>query len=375
MVPLLPNVDPEGLLEYSVVYSDRSLNHMSNRFSRIIRDVSSTLKEVYNAHSVATVPGGGTYAMEAVARQFATDKSCLVIRNGWFSYRWSQILERGSIPADLRVLKAQVASNDKEAPYAPPPVDKVTAHITAERPDLVFAPHVETSSGLLLPDVYLRTIAEAVHSVGGLFILDCVASGAMCIDMLDVGVDLLISAPQKGWSGSPGFGLVLLSAEAHERIQKTTSSSFACDLLQWLRVTEAYEDGSYAYHATMPTDTMATFHSVMQETEDFGFDRAREAQWELGSKLRSLLALNGFPSVAAAGYEAPTVVVSYTEDPEIFSGQKFAEVGVQIAAGVPLRVDEPDSFRTFRVGLFGLDKLRDVEGTVQRFKIALDKLS
>nr|WP_269156105.1 aminotransferase class V-fold PLP-dependent enzyme [Pandoraea apista] len=372
---LLPDVDHEGLLEYSVVYTDRSINHMSQRFQGVMRDISGVLKQVYNARSVAIVPGSGTFGMEAVARQFATNKKCLVIRNGWFSFRWSQIFEMGNIPSESIVLKARPVEEGRQAAYAPAPIEEVVAAIREHKPDLVFAPHVETASGMMLPDTYLRAVADAVHAVGGMFVLDCIASGTVWVDMQACGVDILISAPQKGWSASPCCAMVMFSPLARERIESTTSTSFACDLRQWLQIMEAYEKGGFAYHATMPTDSLTTLRDVMKETEAYGFDKVRAEQIELGQRVRSLLAAKGFRSLAAKGFEAPGVVVCYTDDDGIRSGKKFVDVGLQIAAGVPLRVDEPDDFKTFRIGLFGLDKLHDVEGAVNRLAKALDSIS
>jgi alanine-glyoxylate transaminase / serine-glyoxylate transaminase / serine-pyruvate transaminase len=375
MPALLPDVDPDGLLEYSVVYTDRALNHMSKRFQAAMRDLSATLKGVYGARSAVVVPGSGTFGMEAVARQFAQDKRCLVVRNGWFSYRWSQILEMGRIPAEAAVLKARRTGAGPQAPFAPPPVEEVVAAIRSQRPDLVFAPHVETASGILLPDRYVRAVGEAVREVGGLFVLDCVASGAVWVDMRASAVDVMVTAPQKGWSGTPCCGLVLLGERARERIESTTSSSFACDLRKWLQIMETYEGGGHAYYATPPTDGLVVLRDVMAEARADGFDRLKERQLELGRRVRELLGRKGFPSVAAAGFEAPGVVVSYTDDPAIQNGSKFAAAGLQIAAGVPLQCDEGPDFRTFRIGLFGLDKLRDVDGAVRRFQAALDAVA
>jgi aspartate aminotransferase-like enzyme len=371
---LLPEVDPDGLLEFSVVFTDRSLNHMSQAFQQVMRDISSTLKEVYHARSVVVVPGGGTYGMEAVARQFATGRKCLVIRNGWFSYRWTQIFEAGAIPSSHTVMKARPVSDEPQAPWAPAPVGEVVAAIRAERPDLVFAPHVETSSGMMLPDAYLRAVADAVHEVGGMMVLDCIASGAIWVDMQACGIDVLISAPQKGWSASPCSALVMLGERARERIDDTRSTSFACDLLKWLQIMEAYENGGHAYHATLPTDALKRFRDAMLETRRDGFEHLRAAQSELGSRVRALLAGHGVKSVAAPGFEAPGVVVSYTADDGIKSGAKFAAVGLQIAAGVPLQCDEGADFRTFRLGLFGLDKLEHVDRTVASLKDALERV-
>ncbi|BBQ01138.1 class V aminotransferase (plasmid) [Burkholderia sp. SFA1] len=372
MPGLLPDVDREGLLEYSVVYTDRSINHMSRLFQGVMRDISDALKEVYHAKSVIVVPGSGTFGMEAVARQFATNKKCLVIRNGWFSFRWSQIFDMGGIPSESIVLKARPAAQGRQAAYVPPPIDEVVAAIKEQKPDLVFAPHVETASGMMLPDAYLRAVSDAVHAVGGMFVLDCIASGTVWVDMQASGIDILISAPQKGWSASPCCGLVMLGALARERIETTTSTSFACDLRKWLQIMETYESGGFAYHATMPTDSLATLRDVIKETQAYGFDKVQAEQLELGKRIRALLAEKGFKSVAAAGFEAPGVVVCYTDDDGIRSGKKFADAGLQIAAGVPLQCDEPDDFKTFRIGLFGLDKLHDVDAAVARFAKALD---
>lgn len=374
MSDLFPHVDPDGLIEYSVVYTDRSLNHMSRSFQAVMNDISTTLKSVYNAHAVAVVPGSGTFGMEAVARQLAHGRKCLVIRNGWFSYRWTQIFEMGGIPASSTVLKARPQSQPSQAAFIPPPIDEVIATIAAQKPDLVFAPHVETSSGMILPDDYLRAVADAVHAVGGLFVLDCIASGALWVDMQASGVDVLISAPQKGWSASPCCALVMLSQAAQSRVEATQSSSFACDLKKWLQVMQAYEQGGHAYHATMPSDGLMRFRDVMWETRDYGFEALRDDQLELGRRVRALLAEKGFKSVAADGFEAPGVVVCYTTDSEIRSGSKFAAQGLQIAAGVPLQCDEPADFQTFRIGLFGLEKLRNLDRTVDILQRALDNI-
>lgn len=374
MAALLPDVDPDGLLEYSVVFTDRSLNHMSRSFQAVMNDISGTLKRVYNARSAVVVPGGGTYAMEAVARQFATGKKCLVIRNGWFSFRWTQIFDAGQIPSESTVLKARLIEEGNQAAFAPVPVAEAVAAIKTEKPDLVFAPHVETASGIILPDDYMRAIADAVHSVGGMFVLDSVASGAIWVDMEDIGVDVLISAPQKGWSASPCAGLVMLNAEARKRIDATTSSSFACDLKKWLEIMEAYENGGHAYHATLPTDAIAVLRDVMKEAEAYGLDKLRAEQQELGDRVRALLLEKGFRSVAAEGFQAPGVVVCYTDDVDIHNGSKFMVEGLQIAAGVPLGCDEPDDYRTFRLGLFGLDKLHNIDRTVENLETALNRI-
>ena len=374
MPGLLPNIDPDGLLEYSVVYTDRSLNHMSSSFQQAMNDVSSSLKKVYNAESVVLVPGGGTYGMEAVARQFANNKDCLVIRNGWFSYRWSQILEIGKIPSKLTVLKAARKSPGHQEPFSPVDIDEVVQKIKSEKPAMVFAPHVETSAGIILPDEYIKAVSEAVHSVGGIFVLDCIASGAIWVNMEKCGVDILVSAPQKGWSASPAFGMVMLSQNASSKIHKTQSTSFSCDLLKWLQMMQAYENGGHAYHATMPTDAIKHFRDTINETAVFGFNKACDKQQELGDRVRSLVKKYGFISVAAEGFLAPGVVVSYTSDKDIHNGSKFKSLGMQIAAGVPLQCDEGDDYQTFRLGLFGLDKLKDVDSAVQRLENVFNQL-
>ena len=374
MSGLLQNVDPDGLLEFSVVYTDRALNHMSKSFQGVMKDISGILKSVYHAHSVALVPGSGTFGMEAVARQFAGGKKVLVIRNGWFSYRWTQIFDMGKIPSESIVLKARRTGDGKQAPWAPAPIDEVVATIAREKPAVVFAPHVETASGMILPDDYLRAVSDAVHAVGGLFVLDCIASGAMWVNMEATGVDLLVSAPQKGWSSSPCCAMVMMSERARKAIDATNSSSFACDLKKWLQIMETYEGGGHAYHATMPTDALTRLREVMMETQAYGFDKVRAEQIELGSKVRALFESRGIPSVAAEGFKAPGVVVSYTIDPEIQSSRKFLAEGLQTAAGVPLQCDEPADFMSFRVGLFGLEKWHNVDRTVGQLAAALDRL-
>lgn len=374
MPGLLPEVDPDGLLEYSVVYTDRALNHMSVRFQDVMNDVSQMLREVYGADAAIVLPGNGTCGMEAVARQFANDAEALVVRNGFFSYRWSQILEAGRITDRVTVLKARRTGEGDQAPWIPAPVEEVEEAIARIRPAVVFVPHVETASGILLPDDYLARIGAATAAVGGLFVLDCIASGVVWIDMAALGVDVLVTAPQKDWSSEPGCAMVCLSDRAVQAMEATTSSSFALDLKKWRDIMVAYEGGGHAYHATMPTGVIGRLRDAMAETRRRGFAEVREQQFALGRKVRALLAERGFPSVAAPGFEAPGVVVSYTTDPDIRTGAKFKAHGLQTAAGVPLQCDEPASFSTFRVGLFGLDKLADVEGTVARLRAAIDQI-
>lgn len=374
MAGLLNDVDPDGLLEYSVVYTDRAVNHMSGVFQGVMQDISSILKSVYSADAAVIVPGSGTFGMEAVARQFATGKRCMVIRNGWFSYRWTQIFDTGGIPASSTVLKARRISDEPESPFAPAPIEEVLAAIADEQPDMVFAPHVETASGIILPDDYMRAVANAVHEVGGLFVLDCIASGTIWVDMQDIGVDILVSAPQKGWSGSPCAAFVMLNDRAVAAMADSTSTSFSCDLAKWLGIMRAYESGAHAYHGTMPTDALRKCRDVMREGEAYGLDKLRSEQQELGDRVRSLVAEKGFNSVAADGFGAPGVVVCYTDDPGISNGSKFAAIGLQTAAGVPLMCDEPDDYQSFRLGLFGLDKLNNVDRTVATLDKALSQI-
>ncbi len=374
MPGLLPHVDPDGLLEFSVVYTDRSLNHMSKAFQGIITDISAILKEVYHAKSALVVPGSGTYGMEAVARQFATDKKCLVIRNGWFSFRWTQIFDAGKISPDLHVIHAKQSTEGFEGAFAPPPVEEIVEWIKREKPAVVFAPHVETSAGMILPPDYLRAVGEAVESVDGLFVLDCIASGAMWVDMEASKVDIVISAPQKGWSSSPCCALIAMSARARAKIDATSSTSYSCDLKKWLQIMETYEGGSHVYHTTMPTDSLHVLRDVMNETRIYGFAKLKEQQIELGRQVRHLMEEKGFKSVAAAGFQAPCVVVSYTTDPEIQNGKKFMALGLQTAAGVPLQCGERPDFRSFRIGLFGLEKLQHIERTLGHLNSALANL-
>jgi aspartate aminotransferase-like enzyme len=374
MPGLIPQIDPDGLLEFSVVYTDRALNHMSKRFQGVMCDISGILKEVYQSHSAVLVPGSGTFGMESVARQFAGNQKVMVLRNGWFSYRWSQIFDMGHIPSETIVLKARPLSSDAQSGWVPCPIEEVVQRIKQDKPAVVFAPHVETSCGMILPDAYLKQVSEAVHSVGGLFVLDCIASGAMWVDMKATGVDVLVSAPQKGWSGSPCCAMVMLSERARKAIDSTQSSSFACDLKKWLQIMESYENGSHSYHTTMPTDALTRLREVMQETKAYGFEKVRQEQIELGERVRDLLESRSIQSVAAEGYKAPGVVVSYTTDPEIQNSKKFLALGLQTAAGVPLQCDEPPNFMTFRIGLFGLEKLHNIDRSVEHISLALDKL-
>ena len=374
MPALRQDIDPNGLLEYSVVYTDRALNHMSEVFQQVMNDLSSDLKSVYNADAVAIVPGSGTYGMEAVANQLAKDQDCLIIRNGMFSYRWTQILEKGNLAKSSTVLNAQREDSDAPKPFSPVDIDEAVAQIKETKPAVVFAPHVETSAGMILPNDYIKALSEATHSVGGLLVIDCIASGCVWLDMKALGIDVLISAPQKGWSSTPCAGLVMMSDAAVQRVENTESNSFSLDLKKWLEIMRAYENGGHAYHATMPTDSLRQFRDTITESKKIGFDKLCDAQWQLGDRVREVLQDKGIESVAAEGFKAPGVVVCYTDRDDMHKGAAFAAAGVQIAAGVPLKVGEPDSFKTFRVGLFGLDKLTDIDGAVQRFESALEQV-
>ncbi|MGP5646537.1 aminotransferase class V-fold PLP-dependent enzyme [Psychrobacter celer] len=374
MPALRQDIDPNGLLEYSVVYTDRALNHMSEVFQQVMNDLSSDLKSVYNADAVAIVPGSGTYGMEAVANQLAKDQDCLIIRNGMFSYRWTQILEKGNLAKSSTVLNAQREDSDAPKPFSPVDIDEAVAQIKETKPAMVFAPHVETSAGMILPNDYIKALSEATHSVGGLLVIDCIASGCVWLDMKALGIDVLISAPQKGWSSTPCAGLVMMNDAAVQRVENTESNSFSLDLKKWLEIMRAYENGGHAYHATMPTDSLRQFRDTITESKKIGFDKLCDAQWQLGNRVREVLQDKGIESVAAEGYQAPGVVVCYTDRDDMHKGSAFAEAGVQIAAGVPLKVGEPDNFKTFRVGLFGLDKLTDIDGAVQRFESALEQV-
>lgn len=363
------------LREFSVVFTDRSLNSMSASFQDVMRGLHAGLTEAYNAQSCVIIPGGGSYAMEAVARQFARNEKVLVVRNGWFSYRWTQIFNQGVQPAHAEIVRARPDSDEADQQFSPAPLDDIIDHIYAERPRLVVSPHVETSAGLLMPDQYLSEIAKAAHDVGALFVLDCVASGALWVDMEAIGVDVLITAPQKGWTSTPCAGVVMLSQAGSDRLADTSSDSFVLDLKKWHQIMEAYLNGGHAYHATMPTDGLAQFYDTLLEIKSFGFSRAKEAQIELGTKLRQIMEQRGYKSLAADGFKSPSVIVSHTQRDDMKNGAAFAAEGVQIAAGVPLECGESAAFKTFRIGLFGLDKLADIEGTITDFTHVLDRVT
>ena len=370
----LPTQHKSDLQEFSVVFNDRSLNSMSSSFQQVMRGLHAGLTEAYNAQSCVIIPGGGSYAMEAVARQFARNEKVLVIRNGWFSYRWSQIFDQGVTPSHAEIVRARPDTPEADQQFSPAPIDEIIASIHAEKPRVVVSPHVETSAGLLMPDEYLTQIAKAAHEVGALFILDCVASGALWVDMKQVGVDVLITAPQKGWTSTPCAGLVMLSQSGVDRLMDTQSDSFVLDVKKWHQIMTAYLDGGHAYHATMPTDGLAHFYEALLEIKAFGFQKAKDAQIELGQRLRLIMEQRGFKSLAADGFKSPSVIVSHTTRDDFKNGAAFAKEGVQIAAGVPLECGESALFKTFRIGLFGLDKLADIDGTIANFSSVLDQL-
>ena len=372
MPALRDDIDPDGLLEYSVVFSDRSLNSMSDAFGQVMRDISRIMKTAYGAASVAVVPGGGTYGMEAIARQFTTDANVLVIRNGWFSFRWSQIIEAGRLATSTTVLAARQLEDTSDAPFAPVPLDEIIAAIRLEKPDVVCCPHVETSAGLMVPDSFISAVADAVHEHGGLFVLDCVASGTVFVNLEKTGVDVLLTAPQKGWSASPCAALVMMSPHGRARLDDTTSSSFANDLKKWTQIMETYEGGAHAYHATMPTDALRHFRDALVEAEAFGLEALKEAQIRLGREVRELMDSYQYKSVAATGFEAPSVVVCFAPNADIKTGKAFAAQGLQIAAGVPLECGEREDYASFRIGLFGMDKLTDIDRTVAHLETALE---
>ena len=375
---LFDQVDKDGLLEYSVVFNDRSLNSMSKSFQSVMQDLSVGLRSAYNADATILVPGGGTFGMEAIARQFGTDAKCLVIRNGWFSFRWSEIFEKGRIASDTKVLYASQQQADdgtnSHQPFAPPSLAHIRQQIADYAPDVVCAPHVETSAGMILPDNFIAGIADAAHQTGAIFVLDCVASGALYVDMAGLGVDVLLTAPQKGWTASPCAGVIMLGAGGLERIEQTTSTSYCADLKKWLSIMQAYENGGHAYHATMPTDGLRQFRDAVHETREIGFAAVKQAQIDLGVRMRSLTESYGFVSVAAEGFKAPSVIVNFTDDPDMKSGKKFMQAGLQIAAGVPLEIGEPADYMSFRIGLFGLDKLMNIDRTVESFETALKQI-
>lgn len=364
-----------NLREFSVVFTDRSLNSMSSSFQEVMCGLHEGLTDVYGAKSCVIIPGGGSYAMEAVARQFARNEKVLVIRNGWFSFRWTQIFDQGVTPTHAEIVKAQPDTDLADQQFSPAPIEDIVAMIKSTKPRLVVSPHVETSAGLLMPDDYLTQIAKAAHEVGAIFVLDCVASGALWVDMAKIGVDVLITAPQKGWTSTPCAGVVMLSEAAVARLDETQSDSFVLDLKKWHQIMSAYLNGGHAYHATMPTDGLSQFYDTLCEVKSFGYDRAKQAQIELGSRLRLLMEQRGYKSLAADGFKSPSVIVSHTERDDMKNGAAFAANGVQIAAGVPLECGESAAFKTFRVGLFGLDKLADIDGTISDFMQALDTVS
>ena len=368
-------IDPNGLLEYSVVFTDRSLNHMSQSFQDVMRGLNHGLTNVYGAASCIIVPGGGTFAMESVARQFARNESVLIIRNGWFSYRWTQIFDQGNTTNHAEVARAIPSNTSAEQQFAPMPVDSICQEIRTNKPRLVVGPQVETSAGLLLPDNYIKQVAEAAHEAGAIFVLDCVAAGALWVDMRSLGVDVLITAPQKGWTATPCAGVVMLSELAIARLSETESDSFALDLKRWDGIMRAYLNGGHAYHATLPTDGLATFYQAYLEMVDIGIDSLKARQIKLGVSVRNMMNEFGFKSLAADGFQSPTVVVCHTTRDDLKNGSAFAAAGLQIAAGVPLQCGESDDLKTFRIGLFGIDKLMNEDRTLTHLRDCLKKIT
>jgi aspartate aminotransferase-like enzyme len=382
---VVPKSDFGQYQEYSVIFTNRALNLMSDPFQKVMRDLNTLLKETYNARKVAIIPGSGTFGMEAVARQFATDRHVMVLRNGWFSFRWTEIFDMGgigkSIPRSHTVLKAQPVNNpddskDGHVQFQPYPIEEVLKKIREERPAVFFAPHVETSTGMILPDDYIRKITQAMHEVGGIFVLDCIASGAIWVDMKDLGIDVVISAPQKGWTGPACAALVMMSERARELMNNTEETSFSISLKRWSAIMDTYEKGGFGYHTTMPTDALRDFHEISVETMKFGIPELKEAQSSLGKQAHEILGSKGLTSVAAKGFQAPGVLVYYSptgvENPAMM--MKFKNQGLQIAMGVPWRIDEPDGLKTFRIGLFGLDKMGNIPKALHTFEDALDNV-
>jgi alanine-glyoxylate transaminase/serine-glyoxylate transaminase/serine-pyruvate transaminase len=337
-----------------------------------MNDINDTLKEAYNATSVIVMPGSGSYGMESVARQWATGKKVMVLRNGYFSYRWTDIFEQTGIPSEVIVVKGQPIDNSPQPQFAPHDIDSVVAQIKAEKPAVVFAPHVETSTGIILPDEYIKKVAAAVHAHGGLFVLDCIASGTVWVDMKATGVDCILSAPQKGWTGPACASLMMLSERGDHATRNTTSTSMVINMRKWLEVMDSYVNGGFAYYTTMPTDALNLFRDAALETKEMGFKKAADAAWALGNECRDMMKSKGLRTVSAPGFEAPGVSVWYTDQPDMFN--KFKAKGFQIAAGVPFMINEPAGNFTFRIGLFGLDKITNKEKTIKTLETTLETL-
>lgn len=390
---LLGNKGPDanGRREFSVVYTDRSLNHMSDKFLGAMKDLHRSITTAFNARQLVVVPGSGTYAMEAVARQFVPhDGTAMVLRNGLFGHRWIQILEQGPCvatkPVVVSALKSEAKAADKQGgaaagaaaaiplcQFQPAPLNTVLERIAATKPKVVFASHVDTSCGVMLPDDYIRQVADAVHAVGGILVLDCIASGMLCPDTKALNVDVVVSAPQKAWTASPCCGLVLLNEGAEALLQSTNSSSFALDLKKWSGIMQNAVGGVPAYHCTMPTDALAGFRDVVvNELEPIGIKELERRQRELGARTRAMMKSKGFVSVAADGFGAPGVVVVHAPTEDFKSGKVFKEQNVQIAPGVPLFLEEGADYKSFRIGLFGLDKLANVDATVDSLSQIFD---
>lgn len=370
-LPVSP--DKDGLAEYSVVYTDRAVNHMSNKFQGTMNNLNSWLKEAYNAEATIMMPGSGTMGMEAVARQFANDKTAMVIRNGLFSMRWTQIFEQGKIPAKHIVHKARRVGEGAHAPFAPAPLEEVIASIKAEKPAVMMAPHVETSAGIILPDEYIMECAKAMHEVGGIFVLDGIASGCAWVDMKKLDIDAYITAPQKGWTGPACVGIVMLGERGLEHMKKTQSSSFIVDMNKWHAVMNAYIGGGHMYHLTMPTDALITFENIVRESrEQIGLDVLEKKQWELGRRTVAALEAHGADIVAAEGFRAPSVVVAHTTRADIQNGSAFKACGMQVAGGVPLFIDEGDQYKSVRFGMLGIEKIMNGDATIATLEKTLE---
>lgn len=366
--------------EFSVVYTDRALNSMSPPFVSTMQSINQTLKNTYNADKVVLIPGSGTYSMEAVARQFVKkgDNKPVVVRNGWFSFRWTELFESMGIGEDehvYHVADSEVCEKSGHTQYRPKDIDVVVKSIHAEKPPIVCAPHVETSTGIMLTDEYIKQLSAAAHEVGALFVLDGIASGTCWIDMKDLGVDVFISAPQKGWSGPAAVGLAMMSENAYEKMMSgPESTSFCVNLRKWSGMMQLYEGGGFGYHTTMPTDAIRAFDEIAEKQKEIGLDKLCEAQYKMGWDARRMLESKGLTSVAQYPYQAPGVNVFYSPEgnDNMTMVKKFKEVGMQIAAGVPWRIGEPDNLNTFRIGLFGIDKLTNVDKTVNTLENAID---
>jgi aspartate aminotransferase-like enzyme len=371
--------------EYSVVYTDRVFNLMSPVFQEAMVTVSTELKACYKAAACVLIPGSGTYAMEAVARQFAWKKSVVIVRNGYFSYRWSDIMHVCELPAHETVIQAKpVDATEARPQLAPPSIESVVAAIREHKPALVCAPHVETSTGILLSKDYIRALSAATHEVGGLLCIDGIAAGMVWLDMVELGVDVYVTAPQKGWTGPACVGIAMLSEAGVKAAKHSQSNSFCCNLAQWLVVMDEYENKEkkgpgFKYYTTLPTDAIMQFRDRILETKKIGYETTQKNMEELGRRVRAELAQRGFKSVAADGWGAPGVVVVYSHIDGAVA--KFKGAGLQIAGGVNWMLGQDKwahpidpTTATFRLGLFGIDKVQNVTECVTRLTKAVDSI-